>query len=180
MIDCPGFHDEELTAWFPYSNNQSLIFQSSSNERDTFTLVNWGTTEPGKQPSPTCSAQNMFDSYTNDSDHKVNFSVALSTSSRPYNNEISKSAYISVGTNGIEFNDLKDTGFIRIEINYSEATAKHVPSVILGNTTYSNVIAVTKDTTKDKSSGMYKAYYIKNKGLIGWEEYPTLKTWGIQ
>lgn len=175
-IDCPGFNDSLLTALFPYTNNQQLVFKSiNSIEQAVYTLMNTTTTQPyqaigGPGRLPYCDAKKIFVSDEKDSTRQSAFTVTL------FDDDF-KRAVIFIHGNDIEFQNFSDTDFKTVTINGPEASVQLATSLTLGNRTFTNLVLATRDTTPGKVTGIYKIYYTKTEGLVGYAEYPSLKTW---
>jgi hypothetical protein len=173
-IDCPGYKDDNLDAWFPYSDNQQLIFKNDLNEVDTFTLKNTFTTEPYQETSSwersvTCSAQKLFTTVEKDSTSAAKLSLSLNAL------ENSSSANFFLRRTSIEINGIENTASSQVSINTRPVSTQALPSITIGNRTFPNVIVAKRDTAK--INGIYIFYYRKGEGLVGFSEYPSLKTW---
>ena len=178
-IDCPGFQDTLLTAWFPYKDNDQVVFRNNLNEQENFTLKNTQTTDPyqktsGFNVSSACSAEKVFESEEKDSFNIPKFSVQLQVYS---NTTLSASASLYIDRTSVYFMDLKDTAFLQVTIMGRATVKENFATLNLINRSFTNVIAATRDTSIEKSTGIYKIYYAKSKGIIGYSEYPSLKTW---
>lgn len=177
-IDCAGFTDTELIKWFPYHDNQQLVFKDSLNEQQIFTLRNTLTTQPYQDTagmfSPTlqCEAEKVFESMEKDSFEVPRFSVRL----RVVADSI-KSASLEINLSSVYFDYLSDTGFMRISIAARNTTVQKLANLRLGGQLFNNVIEAIGDTTNEKLKGVYKIYYSKNIGVVAYSEYPSLKTW---
>ena len=175
-IDCPGFNDTALTAWFPYTDNQQLTFKNNLNEQQTFTLKNTFTTQPGQRtsggfsPPPHCSAEKRFESTEKDTSNYSKFILQLEVY------EEAKFASLSINRSTISFSNLQDTGFAQVFVRGNTILEKFA-NLSLDTRSFSNVIAATGDTSTGKYAGIYKIYFSKNTGIIAYSEYPSLKTW---
>jgi hypothetical protein len=179
-IDCAGFNDQELLTWFPYKDNEQLVFKDSLNEEQTFTLKNTLTTQPYQStagvfsPPLYCDAQKVFESLERDSVKRVIFSVTLAV----YSDSV-RTATLNINNSSVYFNNLKDTGFMQVYIagSYPPRSKEKFATLNLGGKSFTNVMAVVRDTSLQKTQGIYKVYYAKNAGIIAYSEYPSLKTW---
>jgi hypothetical protein len=181
-IDCPGFNDTELTQWFPYVDNQQLIFQSNTNERDTFTLQNVETTESyqsttGYNRSPVCQAFKRFQSYEKNQNKVSRLNLQLIVMSDTYDSIIVRNADFSLDSIDINMTNLRDTGFQSITTYLGTMTQKHFPTFQIGGQSFMKVTAAYRDTVQDKRSGIYEIYFALNNGLIAYKTYPSLVTW---
>lgn len=175
-LDCPGYKDDTLDSWFPYKNNQQLIFLSSINISDTSTLRNTETTAPyqatGGAFSPVyCDARKVFRSVEQDSlkQSKIVVELEASGSSRVVN--------FTIGRNAFYIYDLKSNGLGQINTNGRYLVPEQKAAVTINNRTFYNVIEATGDTATSKLPGIYKLYYRQGEGLVGYSLYPSLITW---
>ena len=184
-VNCPGFEDTLLTSWFPYKDKNQLIFISTSNDRDTFTLINTSTSVPydinvgGLNPNNGCYSNKNYSSEEGDTSGKY-MQVSLQVSASTYNDSSIKWAEAKIKRNQIYFNHLMDTGFSNITIEGQNTIINRLPSATIGNRTFNNVTSAYIDTTNGKINGIYKIYFGRNQGLVSYIEYPSLKTWVLQ
>lgn len=181
-IDCPGFNDTELTKWFPYVDNQRLIFQSNNNTIDTFTLHNTETTEPyqvmsgGFNPNRGCQAIKRFESYEKDQNKQSLFYISLE-SYTSNDSVIMKEVNLALGPDQIIIHQLHDTGFQSVTILGSLTNQKQFPAIQMGGQIFTNVRAAFRDTLQNKNSGISEIYFSKNSGIVAFKMYPSLTTW---
>jgi hypothetical protein len=175
-IDCAGFDDKELTAWFPYSDGELLIFRNNVNEQQSFTLKNTYTSQPyqgtgGFSNTLRCSAERDFESIEKDSSGRTKFLLNLQVSSN------TRSGLMNINQTPIYFNNLTDTCFLQVIITSTITRQEKLTSFNTGSNSFTNVTVATADTNSTKTQGIYKLYFSKNVGLIAYSEYPSLKTW---
>ena len=178
-VDCAGFDDKELSAWFPYSDGEHLAFRNNLNEQHSFTLKNTFTTEPYQQTGGfsgpiRCSAEKVSQSLEKDTLGRSTFVLTLQTSSD------TKSAFMNIDQTQIYFNNLTDTGFLQVIITSRITRREKLMTLNTGSNSFTDVMVVTADTSAIKTQGIYKLYFSKNVGLIAYSEYPSLKTWTKQ
>lgn len=174
-IDCPGFNDSLLTALFPYTDNQQIVFKTNTNEQAVFHLKNTKTTTAyqavgGIGRAPYCSAEKIFESQEKGSTGQPLFSIDLVA-------EAFRRAVFTINESNIEFQSFSDTLFQIVTINGPAAAIQRMPSLVLGNRTFNNVVTATRDTTLGKVTGVYKIWYTKTEGIVGYADYSSLKTW---
>jgi hypothetical protein len=180
-VRCPGFEDAELTAWFPYTDNQPIAFETITGERKAFLLKNHLTTAPyefvqslyGRGKS--CFTEKVFKSNETDSSGRSKFYISLQKD----DGIIFKSASILIDNTSISFFDLADTGFVSVSITNRNAFKEKLSTTTISNKTFTNVVSAKIDTTNLKS-GIYQVYYSRQKGIVGFTEYPSLKQWALQ
>lgn len=178
-LSCPGFDNTELTSWFPYNNNERLVFQSNSGEQDTSLLINTGTSTPyetsGGFTSPLrCHASKEFESVEKGSGGRTKFSLSLVDS------DDFSGAYLWVKDSYIDFRNITDTGFQQVFINSKWSPIQSLASVTLVNRSFTDVKVATRDTSNESKPGIFKVFYSKSKGIVGYTEYPSLKQWAKQ
>ena len=176
-IDCPGYTDDTLDAWFPYQDNQRLIFVSNNNTVDTFTLKNTKTTAPYQAaggvygPGPQCEARKTFQSLQTDSQQGSRFNANfLSYNSTRYAN-------FTIGKNHIGITGLGSEGTVRVNTGSRDIIPQIRPAVTINNRTFTNIMEAVGDTTHTKNAGIYKVYFSKGEGLVAFSEFPSLQTW---
>jgi hypothetical protein len=180
--DCPGFTDTSgIYRWFPYSNNQQLLFVSGTGEKDSFRLKNTETTPPGRITSSSstnpCQALKVFRSLEMNAQGQPLFQLTMNTF--PQNRSFS-TAFLRIKNTLVDLSNLADTGFTNIMINGRVTSIRTFPALTLNGTTFNQVIAATRDTAGDVGNSIYRFYYSRNAGVIGYSEYPSLKTWAKQ
>ena len=176
--DCPGYKDTMLDNLFPYTNNQRLLFKNNVAETVFFTLRNTETTQPYEatsggvfSPGPVCEARKVFESDERDSGGQKLFSLMLS------GNSYQHSADLRLKQNNLSFFAYTDTAFAGIAINNVNTTLKRFPTAQIGTRNFIDVTIATRDTSSLKTTGIFEIYYAKGEGLVGYAEYPSLKTW---
>jgi hypothetical protein len=178
-IDCPGFSDTQMLQWFPYTNNQQLVFQSNLNEQQVYSLKNTFTTDPYQQGSgyrtPACSTEKTFQSLQTDSSNRSLFSISFETSTST-GNVLSRWVYLRLKNNQINFQNLTNTGFGQVTINSRVSDLQHFSTLTIGNKTYSDVISARIDTSSHPP-GIYQVYFSINKGLLGYADYTSARVW---
>ena len=176
-IDCPGYKDAVLDAWFPYRDNQRLIFLNSANKADTFTLKNTETTEPYQAssgiygPAPFCEARKTFSSVELDALKRNTMNIEL------YSAKNDRRAHFFLGDDSFNVYDVAEDSLGQLAFGQRPASLQQLPSVTLGNRTLTGVVAAAIDTTNLASGRLYKLYFQKGEGLVAYSEYPSLITW---
>lgn len=174
-LDCPGYKDDTLDSWFPYKNNQQLIFVSNTNSSDTTTLGNTETTAPYQVTGGSLSrlyyeARKIFRSHELDSLKQNKIVVELvATGTRVVN--------FTIGRNAFYIYNLQSNGLGQINTNGRYLMPEQKAAVTINNRTFYNVIEAIGDTTASKTPGIYKLYYRRGEGLVGYSLYPSLITW---
>lgn len=177
-VDCPGYNDTVLNKLFPYANGQAIVFRANTSETVTLVLRNTETTQPYQAsssgvfaPGPVCEARKLFESEERDSAGQKIFTLTLS------GNDYQHSADLRLKQTSVSFYAYADTGFAGIAIHNFNAILKRLPTVQIGNRNFTDVTFAARDTSVAKVMGIYQIYYAKNEGLVGYAEYPSLKTW---
>lgn len=175
-IACPGYNGAVLKDWFPYNDNQELVFMNDQNETDTFHLKNTATTAPYEFISSygrpaRCHAENVFMSTETDSSGYSRLRVSLNEE------ENFKTARLALSRQYINIYELEENKYARVEIGPKPAVSQHLQRASIGNRIFTNVYEAKTDTTGDKSSGIYRVFIRKGEGLVAYSEYPSLTTW---
>lgn len=176
-IDCPGFADDTLTRLFPYSDNQMLVFRSDTNSTETFTLKNTRTTEPyqatggGYGAPPRCSEEKVFESNERDTgSRRTWFYVHLQSGDY-------QTVDMVINTTSIYFNNFSDTAFATVSLGGLQAPPLFRPLVTVGNRTFNNAVVAQRDTANVKRSGIYRIFYTRAEGIVGYTDYPSGINW---
>lgn len=176
-IDCPGYKDDTLDRWFPYRNNQQVIFVNGTGEADTATLKNTETTAPYQArsgafgPPLHCQASKVFQSAETDTNKRYRFSLTLQTTAGE------RSANFSIHGDVFLLSSAKSDEHWWASTNQRTMTVQLQPLITLGNRSFTNVMEATGDTVSIKIPGIYKVYFQQGEGLVGYSYYPTLQTW---
>ena len=176
-IDCPGYKDDTLDSWFPYRTNQSVVFASTANVQNRFTLENTETTAPYQQrggiygPSLWCEAKKVFQSKETDSFKRSKAIIEL------LSRREGRSVRITIDGNNLDIFGFSASGTGQLTSGGRIMVPRLIPQITLGNKTFLNVMEAVGDTSLSNSAGFYKVYYAKDLGLISYTEYPSLITW---
>ncbi len=175
-VDCPAYKDDLLDAWFPYSDNQKLIFRSTLNEADTVALKNTQTTEAYQETSSferavVCTAGKTFQSVERDTAGSFKFYLQLSTGDGQHE------AQFYVQQTNIALTNFSETGLPQVTLNNRTATSQSLQNFTLLNRNFATVVESKLDTSGGKISGIYRLYSVKGEGIVGYSIYPSLKTW---
>ena len=175
-IDCPGFADDTLSALFPYINNQQLAFLSDTAGRDIFHLENTRTSEPYQAASgaygsaPRCAEEKVFASREKDTSNRSYFEVILQSGDY-------RAVNLKIKTSSISFTNFSDTAFTTVFINGQYAPQVFRQSVAVGNRTFAGVIIAGRDTSTNKRAGIYRIFYTRKEGVVGYTEFPSGINW---
>jgi hypothetical protein len=82
-VTCAGYNDSLLDAWFPYHNNQVLVFKSNTNLSDTFILhlsdSSTSYTYTSSAALNGCTQTKSFNSTRQDSVNAFAFKISLTS-----------------------------------------------------------------------------------------------------
>ena len=175
-VDCPAYKDDLLDAWFPYTDNQTLIFRSTLNEVDTAVLKNTQTTEAYQETGSferavICTASKTFESVERDTAGSFKFYLELSTGDGRHE------AQLYVQRTDIIVANFSETALPQVTLNNRPAASQSLQNFTLVNRNFANVVESKVDTSGGKISGIYKLYSVKGEGIVGYSVYPSLKTW---
>jgi hypothetical protein len=178
QVPCPAFSDNNFSQWFPYSNGDTVIFQSSS-EFDTIRFSgiekssSYDASRGCYNGSSGCTANchivsnEIFGSYN----RKFQVSISIIT---PFGST-NPTRLVSFNLYGFssQANNIADTGLVA-----SSFPSKYFTTLNIGNKIYDNVQVIQQDTAGTTNyAGPYKIYLEKNQGMIAYENYPDLKLW---
>jgi hypothetical protein len=175
-IDCPGYKDDTLDSWFPYGSMQRLIFESNTNQRDTFSLRNTETTAPYQATSAAlsrvyCEGRKTFQSLELDTLKHNKMTVDLNSVDQ------NRIASFTISSYSISIYGMQANGLGQVSAGGRYLLPQILPSLTLGNKTYTYIIEAIGDTVNSKLAGIYKLYYAQGEGLVGYSDYPSLTTW---
>ena len=175
-IDCPGYKDDTLDSWFPYDAMQRLIFESSTNLKDTFTLRTTETTAPYQARSSmfsplSCDARKTFQSLEIDTLKRNKMRIQLNSANQ------NRMAYFTIGAYYFSIDGMQANGLGHVSAGGRYLVPRILPTLRLGSRTYTHVIEAIGDTVNSKLSGIYKLYYAQGEGLVSYSEYPSLTNW---
>jgi hypothetical protein len=176
-IDCPGYKDDTLDSWFPYRTNQRLVFASTANAQNSFTLENTETTSPYQEsggiygPSLWCEAKKVFQSKETDSIKRSKAVIEL------FSRKEGRSVRIRIDGKDLDISGFSSSGTGHLTSGGRTMVPRLIPQITLDNKTFHNVMEAVGDTIHSNSAGFYKVYYAKDQGLISYTEYPSLITW---
>ncbi len=170
-VTCPGFPDEFLSP-INYSINDKLTYRDSAGSQIVFT-VNEKFVQPKTEvhhdyyKNIVCDAAANFNS-TSDSFRNGNnrFGISLSIADARHDSSEIIAEYNILGLNN------KITVSPSIIIQYGSADSL-VHNLTLGGKNYNNVIVTEYDTTLYPGKIIWKMYYEKNSGIIGFEDKQT-------
>lgn len=184
-ITCAAFTDAQFDQWVPYTTDQLLIYKNALGTADTIKIAAVqrsesyeGRTGGGYGCGRGCNADVMV-SGTNmkgNNFQKLNIHASKTDPTGNGQGKLSN-IYVSMGVTGFGTPSLSDTGFVKSESLQSPITTKFNSSWVIGTKTFSNVQLIQLDTLINKQAGVYKFYFARNAGLVGWENYPDKTLW---
>ncbi|HVF96486.1 MAG TPA: hypothetical protein VM871_04160 [Flavisolibacter sp.] len=175
-LDCPGYKDAVLDKLFMYTNGQ-LLFKAGTNETQVFTLRNTETTQPYQTSTDGafiqlfCEANKVFESDEQEPNGQRSFRLVLRGSGSQH------LADMQLKQSSFSFYAYADTGFASVNINSAMTTLKYLPVLQIGNRSFTDVTVAVRDTIGTKAPGIYQLYYTRREALVGYADYPSLKTW---
>lgn len=177
-IDCPGYKDDTLDSWFPYQNNQQLIFRNSANEADTFILKTTEITAPyqlttGPLAGPkSCVGWKRLEGSRLSAPKENLVAINLSTQDGKL-----RTVDFSIGNIGFDIYDLQSNGLGQVSSAGRSLLPQAQIVVTVGGFPFYNVIEAIGNTVANKTQGIYKLYYKQGMGVLAYSEYPSLQTW---
>ena len=184
-VTCPGYNDLLLDSWFPYHNNQVLIFKSNTNLSDTFVLHLSDSTVAYTYNSTTasngCSQSKTLNTIKQDSAYRQAFKISLSSQNENTSSS-GKNAYINFYDKGFNGMELGDNGFSSYSFN--GGPANNIPQNLfnysLNGRVYPFAQSFTGDAAFMQKPGVYKITFAKKYGIIAYETNPGNITWLLQ
>jgi hypothetical protein len=184
-VTCPGYNDTLLNTWFPYTNNEVLIFKSTTNLYDTFHLSLRDSTAPYEYNSTnsnngSCNADKEFASNETDSNNFPALDIRMITLST--SNSETSDADLFFYHNEFEGQNLTENGFLYFNsLGMYTYLSQILFNYSLNGTTYAIAQSVTtniSDTTLAKNfMGVYKVTFAKNAGIISFVTIPDSVVW---
>ena len=167
---CPAFSDAAFDTWFPYKQDQQLVFMNSLRQKDTILIFHYdrSTSEAIKTGflSGDCNihAEIMGRGTTE----------GLSISCRL--DDYGKRTYMSLGDFYFSGSTIGDTGIVKWGMDAVYKSA-YYSSINLQGKVFTSVQLVEKDTTRVEREGSYRVYLSKENGTIAYEKYPSHELW---
>lgn len=177
-VPCPGFIDNNFSAWFPYSIGQSIVFQNNSLfDTISFSNIDKSTSYEANKGcyngNSGCDAHCYIYSDEIFTPTNRKFQVVINMTTPFGSSSPQKNIFFNLYGFNCQATDVGDTGLIHPTI-----PSKYYTSLSLGSSVYNNVQLIQKDTSGGGNySGPYKIFIVKNQGVVAFENYPDLKTW---
>ncbi|MBC7867246.1 MAG: hypothetical protein H7X88_06915 [Gloeobacteraceae cyanobacterium ES-bin-316] len=184
-VPCPAYEDAILDAWFPYSDQQQLVFKSNSNSFDTFNLNLTELTDAYEYTTGVygggnggCNATKSFSATKKDSLNYPAFRISLNKGTDLYSTAPVRNTGFSFYKKFFSGQNLGEGGFS----NFSVLTEYNIipqtfTNYSLNGILYPIVQSASTDTSLDNSAGVYKIIYAKNYGIIAYESNPGAVLW---
>ncbi len=184
-VTCSGFNDPLFKDWFPYQVDNKLQFKNVSTADSI--LYNINSVDFSKAFETTRGG--IFDRYmpcdkhaavTGGSDSAVypwfhiNYHIAESGA---------KKLEIYLGNTTWQAGEITTTNFEAPDTPFTNSPTKitYLQNFIFANgNRYPQIVVLTGDTVYNKTDKAYKVFIAKNKGIIGYEIFPSLQQWVIQ
>lgn len=185
-VTCPAFKDSAFFKWFPYKENQHLVYKDlktgdtlgfaiASVYKTPQTDVNTGGYGGG---SRYCVAEASISAVSNNNTNS-SLSINYQTPNDLNGNNTFKGLYIYLNSNQWYAGAILDTTIEKQEGTVN--TVETIHNVIFENgITYPQLLTFTQDTTGTKEDKPYKLYIAKNTGIVGFEMYPSKQKWILQ
>ena len=184
-ITCNGFNDVQFDRWFPYKENDLLVYKTTTGATDSTKITSAyrteqyeGRTGGGYGCGKGCFSEARFFGYKPDGSGTGKLAImAMKQNPTGTGNEVFQQISFSFANKGFSARSIVDTGFI-LNDNYAQlATTKFDTQLTLGSKTFLNTQTVLIDTSKNKQPGAYKFYFARDIGLVAWENYPDKTVW---
>jgi hypothetical protein len=177
---CPAFNDRYFDEWFPYKKGQQLVFSYGSSA-DTITIADVSKSSEKKVSVGYGSRPCLME-----------VSIRSAEKSNNLNPDFVLQGYIDNEKNySLHLKSLKLDGFIsgdsglvlppgRYNPDGNKYLFEHQRNQIFNGMLYRKIEIITIDTGIAKTEGIYKLWIAARYGIIGYEEYPSLKRWAKQ
>lgn len=171
---CPGYSNDNLFQWFPYSKGQVITFKSTTNETASI-IIETVTKSEGytDKVSSTCVSKGSISSA---STSKLKFEVTESFEGGTYSHHVTDRHlfFRSLTLYPVDINDsgvaLKDNWLSLYHTGFSTPSG-----------TYDLTEEIyTSDTAAARKSGTARLFISKNKGIVGYTTYPDSTNWWLQ
>lgn len=184
-ITCPAFTDEKFDLWFPYVNDQVLIFKDRNGIADTIIIKNIMRTEQyeGRTGGGYGCGKGCNSSITIYGVQSANTEIGkLSIGANKFNitdnsQSLFSNVFLSLKNTSFTASSISDTGFVNSENSQPFFTSKFQTSLLIGSKMFSNVQLIQIDTMVNKPAGAYKLFFSRSNGLVAWENYSDKSLW---
>ncbi len=178
-VSCPAYKDVYLDKWTENFSKQEVLFQNSTSTLDTFTIQQLETSAEyeakqgcGYGGDNGCDARLSLTSLEYIPNGQAKFQLYYN-STTSWDNETAKQIQLRLKDFNALASDIKDTGFVFRTVGIS---TRFIGSLSLNGKSFVNVQLIEADTNT-KTPGVYKLYFARSKGLIGYEEFPSHELW---
>lgn len=165
---CPAFEDAAFQGWFPYQEGQKTYFTSSLGAKDTITIRDVYASESrtaGFLDKPCAPYTYIY----SESDTGNRMKLSVSFSKEYAGNTLYVSLYGFLITGALVAAD-------SLAVPYPLSSAV-LPTATINGQMFSRVLQVQRDTAMIKDTGIYKVWFAKGMGLVGYEHYPSREQW---
>ena len=178
-VPCPAYQDELFEQWLPYYDGTVISFKSPGELPAVYTFVILDSTKPyeTRSSSPQCVAQKILVTKERLNSGDPTFRINMVKAERLDGGEISRSISMMLQGYKIYGRDVSDAGFMNISSAASAGSSENFPSVVLDGKTFANVQCTSFDTSNVKVSAIYKLYFSKGQGLVGYETFNPKRLW---
>jgi hypothetical protein len=189
-VSCPAYSSPLADSWFPYNDQQQLVFKSSGGLYDTLHLqlqdstAAYTHTTGGSTPSSGCSASKSLESIERDSLNNNKLRIEFMILGAAYSTLTGTSVSIYLGAPSyFEGRELTDTGFLYYSVSntgyyINNRTPQTLHNYLIGGTTYPLAQVFINDTAiVNNAVGTYKIIVAKNAGVIEYETNPGNIVW---
>ena len=192
-VPCPGYDGTILDAWFPYHNNEQILFKDSANEYEAWNLQLQDSTVPYSYnsggfnaPVSGCNSTKSFYSNTVKDTNNITyipFSISLMNQTPSYSDSTIKSvsfyfndiSYYSsyITANGVQYFNLYGDNYEMAQVIPTTLTNYSLNGVV-----YPLAQSIMNDSILiNNANGVYEVTYAKNAGIIEYKSNPGNITW---
>lgn len=167
---CPAFSNKVFDAWFPYKQDQLLIFMNSRQEKDSIRILHYGRSAAVEIETgffkPDCGIRaDIIGGGAMELDISCQLQVG------------SKATYLKIDDFFVAGSAVGDTGIVLSPGSVQGYKSAYHSRLNLNGKTYPSVQLLEKDTNVIQSGILYRVYLSKENGIIAYEKYPSRELW---
>jgi hypothetical protein len=173
-VPCPGFQDQSADQWLPYYDGTIIRFKSPGELPAVYTFDSLYGTKPYEVDSrfPRCEAQKILVTQERLSNGEPTLRIEMEKVDQ-MDGDVDLSFNFMLLGDKFCAKGLNSDGFSA----FCSKSSENLPSVVLEGKKFNNVQCVTFDTSFVKKLSLYKVYFAKGQGLVGYETINPQRLW---
>lgn len=175
---CPGYDQQAMARWLPYREGQEVVFTDGAGGRDVLHINKVAgslSTEYKRNEDIVCASNAEISSgeFSSTSNPDLRFVHKRS-------DDGSGNVFLALHRFNVFAQDLRDSGIVA-DPGHAELRYSRYQQFTLGARTYPQVQCITTTDTGNALSGKpYRLYLAPDYGIVGYELFPSHKTWTLQ